>query len=319
VEVSVIRRYSLRACFVRTYTCLYIHTYSSIFLGKQSEKALKGKALYHPHLANPTFAKMIPALVLRPISAILFLICSVSAEIDFSNWSPAAAGDVRSPCPGLNALANHNILPHSGKGITVPMLISAFKSGLNVGSDVSVSLGTAAIALVAPAHSTSFDLDQLNKHNVIEHDASLSRSDYNVSPDHDNHDFNQTIFDQVLRVYEGMTETSIEVAAKAKIARLKFEMGEDSQIFYGPEQYTLSYGESALYLSTMGDPITGVGCFKFVKVLFEEERLPYNEGWRPTADETTLASLGAISTKLIAASGEPVPLGVNVTTSLFQI
>jgi hypothetical protein len=24
------------------------------------------------------------------------------------------AGDVRGPCPGLNALANHNYIPHSG-------------------------------------------------------------------------------------------------------------------------------------------------------------------------------------------------------------
>lgn len=25
-----------------------------------------------------------------------------------------AAGDLRGPCPGLNALANHNYLPHNG-------------------------------------------------------------------------------------------------------------------------------------------------------------------------------------------------------------
>jgi len=217
-----------------------------------------------------------------------------------------------------NALANHNILPHSGKDITLPMLVTAFQSGLNVGSDVAISLGTAAIALVASNLSTSFDLDMLNKHNVIEHDASLSRSDYNVSPDHDNHDFNQTIFDQVLRVYGGMTETSIEVAAKARMARLNFEMAEDSQIFFGAEQVTLSFGESALYLSTMGDPVTGVGSLEWVKVLFEEERLPYNEGWRPTAQETTLLTLGALIAQLTAASGVTIPVGVNVTTSLFK-
>jgi hypothetical protein len=27
-----------------------------------------------------------------------------------------AAGDVRGPCPGLNTMANHGYLPHSGVG-----------------------------------------------------------------------------------------------------------------------------------------------------------------------------------------------------------
>lgn len=124
-----------------------------------------------------------------------------------------------------------------------------------------------------------------------------------------------------------MDKTSIEVAAKAKYARLKFEMGEDKNLTWGPVQFTLSFGESALYLSTMGDPVTGVAPVEFVKILFgkwevyfwkceisvlltrriEQERLPYAEGWRPSAAETNLASLALMVQALIAASEEPEP------------
>lgn len=65
-----------------------------------------------------------------------------------------------------------------------------------------------------------------------------------------------------------MSETSIDVAAKAHYARVQFERGEDKNFTYGATQYTLTYGESALYLSTMGDPVTGVAPLEFVKILF---------------------------------------------------
>lgn len=64
--------------------------------------------------------------------------------------------------------------------------------------------------------ATSFDLDILDEHNFpIEHDASLSRADYYVDGG-DNYGFDQIVFDEVLRFYEGMSETSIEAASKAK-------------------------------------------------------------------------------------------------------
>ena len=37
----------------------------------------------------------------------------------------------RSPCPGLNALANHGYLPRSGKSIDLPTLRSAVAAAYN--------------------------------------------------------------------------------------------------------------------------------------------------------------------------------------------
>lgn len=50
--------------------------------------------------------------------------------------------------------------------------------------------------------------------------------------------------------------------------RVVTEMKRDPTFTYTPQQYVLSYGETALYLSTMGDPITGVGPVEYVKIFF---------------------------------------------------
>jgi hypothetical protein len=218
------------------------------------------------------------------------------------------SGDVRSPCPGLNSLANHDICPRSGKGYTVPILTKCLKEGLNVGADFALVVGTTGIGSNPNPLTLKFDLDQLDRHNIfIEHDASLSRQDTALG---DNHSFNKTIWDTVLNYYAGQSTTSIPVAAKAKYNRVTTEASRDPKFFYGPVQFVLSYGETALYLSTMGDPITGVAPIEYVRALFEEERLPYAEGWKPTTQTTTLATLGAMALELNAANGEVLPEGL---------
>lgn len=147
---------------------------------------------------------------------------------------------------------------------------------------------------------------------VIEHDASLPRADASTGG---NYSFNRTIWDSVLRYYDGMEETSIPVAAKAKYNRVRTEKERDPGFTYGPVQFIFSYGETAIYLSTMGDPETGVAKIEFVRALFEEERLPYAEGWTPSASPTTLGSLAKMIFELNVANGEEVPEGLMLTGS----
>lgn len=42
-----------------------------------------------------------------------------------------------------------------------------------------------------------------------------------------------------------------------------------SEVTYTPQQFNLSYGETALYLS-MGDPIAGAAPVEYVKIFFDE-------------------------------------------------
>ncbi len=46
------------------------------------------------------------------------------------------------------------------------------------------------------------------------------------------------------------------------------ETKRDPDFMYTPQQYILSYGETALYLSIFGDPATGVAPVEFVKIFF---------------------------------------------------
>lgn len=177
-----------------------------------------------------------------------------------------------------------------------------------MGADFSLFVGAAGIGSNPNPLSLEFDLDQLDHHDmVIEHDASLSRADVSTG---NNYSFNQTIWDTVLAYYDGMNATSIPVAAKAKYMRVQTEAARDPTFTYGPVQFIFSYGETAIYISTMGDPTTGVAPIEYVRALFEEERLPYAEGWTPTSEPTTLTSLGQMIIELNAANGEEIPEGL---------
>lgn len=87
------------------------------------------------------------------------------ALLNYNNWSPAGPGDVRSPCPMLNSLANQNFgagyFPHDGKNISLPMVLQTFKDAINVGPDFGTALGAAAIAVGNPTAGT-FNLDDLD-------------------------------------------------------------------------------------------------------------------------------------------------------------
>lgn len=51
------------------------------------------------------------------------------------------SGDQRGPCPGLNALANHNYLPHNGVA-TITQFVSATNSVFGMGIDLATFLAT---------------------------------------------------------------------------------------------------------------------------------------------------------------------------------
>ncbi|KAI9457864.1 Chloroperoxidase [Boletus coccyginus] len=88
---------------------------------------------------------------------------------------PAAWGDKRSPCPALNALANHGYLPHDGKNIGFWQLMQAVRSVYNLSFPLAALLAIVGIFLCG--HALRLDLDKLALHNRIEHDASLVHGD----------------------------------------------------------------------------------------------------------------------------------------------
>jgi hypothetical protein len=104
--------------------------------------------------------------------------------LQWPEYVPPKEGDSRSPCPMLNAMANHGILPHDGKNITFRDLSHKVRQTFNFASTFCFFVPKfAADALERSYWSGSFDLAELAKHNAIEHDASLTRQDAALVPD----------------------------------------------------------------------------------------------------------------------------------------
>lgn len=305
-------RFSSSLGISNNYSTIYTAMKTSLlFLG-----AFLGFSYAFPRMAPLEGQTAVPPRALRPR-----VVASNPKEISprAASYPPflgARPTDVRSPCPGLNALANHDICPRSGKGYTIPILTKCLAEGMNMGADFSLVVGAAGIGSNPNPLSLQFDLNQLDRHDVvIEHDASLSRADASTG---NNYSFNQTIWDTVLAYYGGMENATIPVAAKAKYNRVTTEAGRDPVFTYTPQQFIFSYGETAIYLSTMGDPVTGVAPLKYVRALFEEERLPYAEGWTKPTAPTTLVSLAAMIFELNIANGEELPEGLLLTESTLK-
>ncbi|KAL2062764.1 hypothetical protein VTL71DRAFT_5836 [Oculimacula yallundae] len=223
--------------------------------------------------------------------------------IDWTQWEPAGEGDVRSPCPMINALSNHSILPHNGKGITKGQIVSVLTNSINLDTKIANIFATGALT-TNPDHSAhTFDLDHLNKHGVVEHDVSLSRNDVAFG---DNHSFDKDVWEGVLKSYGEREETDFESVSKARwervLAAKKAHEDEGKKFEYGIKEFVLSYGESALFLGILGDPKDGKIPLEYLKVLFEEERLPFKEGWRPLEQPLTQTQMNHLIFSLTTAN-----------------
>lgn len=228
----------------------------------------------------------------------------------FTNFQPAGSNDVRSPCPGLNTLANHGFIHHDGRNMTIPHLIKGLAEGMNIGADFTVAIGGAGLLSSPNPLGGAFDLDDLSQHNFpIEHDASMSRQDAALGNDQP---FYNPSWQQYISFFNGKTVTEIPTASKAKFARYNDSLTKNPQFQYGLREAVLSYGENALYLQSMSDPVSGKAQVSYVKSLFEKEKLPYALGWRPSTAPITLASLGVMVTELYGVSPEPAQEGARI-------
>ncbi|KAK5109492.1 hypothetical protein LTR62_006944 [Meristemomyces frigidus] len=234
----------------------------------------------------------------------------------FTNFQPPGEGDVRSPCPGLNTLANHGFINHNGKDLTIPHLIEGLAAGMNMGADFTTAIGGAGLLSSPEPLAGSFDLNDLDQHNFpIEHDASLSRRDAYFGNDYS---FYNPNWQQVLSHYHGLPSTTIPLASQAKYSRVQTSQANDPTFTYGLREFVLSYGETALYLQTMSDPTSGEAKVEYVRSLFEQEKLPFELGWRPSAEPITLVTLGNMVLELYAANPENVPEGATVTANSYK-
>ncbi|KAK4100967.1 Chloroperoxidase [Parathielavia hyrcaniae] len=197
----------------------------------------------------------------------------------FDTWSPPGPYDVRAPCPMLNTLANHGFLPHHGRDLNRHTVESALFDALHVNKTLASFLFDFATTTNPTPNATTFSLNDLGNHNILEHDASLSRSDAyhgNVLV------FNQSVFDETKSYFTSETVT-LEHAARARLARIRTSQATNPTYSMSNLGNAFTFGESAAYVVVFGNKTSRTVPRSWVEWLFEHEQLPQHLGWsRPT-------------------------------------
>jgi len=266
--------------------------------------------------------------------------------LKIGEWKHPEITDLRSPCPVINALANHGYLPRDGRNITGDHLNKTLQEVLGLAPDMSLMLskpifmlhtgqdggqGTSAteeekvekkgqsflhgfftLPSLPTVNSESnlglrnegqvndkgepvLNLDQLSRHGAIEHDVSLSRKD---AAQGDNTSLQPDLLSKLLNAASDGKTFTVADMAHLRNERLKEQQRDNPNLKFGLHERFLGFGEVALIMCVYGTSIKG-GYDKipkeYMKALFADERLPFQEGWQRRSIPVTFAEVTANS------------------------
>lgn len=80
---------------------------------------------------------------------------------------------------------------------------------------------------------------------------------------------------------------------------------------YGPTQFLFSSGETALYVQILSSPLNNSAPISYVRSMFEQQKLPFDLGWRPSAVPITFPTLGEYILELFAANPDKIAEGLG--------
>lgn len=217
-------------------------------------------------------------------------------------WKAPSPGDRRGPCPMMNSLANHGFIPRSGLNVSGDELRAGFVAGTNVDSPVLDVFIRAALSVSTTGVPGTFNLDDLASP-VTEHDGSLSRADRHGGGDV--LAFNASIWAHTTARHFVDPIITLDQAAAARAQRLCDAAATNPEFHLSDLQMELSFTETTIYLLFMGRGPQGTARRDFVRALFEQERLPYHEGWTRPDEVVTWEQIQGLMAKLKAITPEP--------------
>ncbi|KAF7358140.1 hypothetical protein MVEN_00862100 [Mycena venus] len=193
---------------------------------------------------------------------------STSQLIDVTGahvYVPAGPGDFRGPCPGLNAMANHNYIPHNGMVTWEQVLNGSLKSfGAGPGFDAgAISLATYGANLLAPP-DFPFSIGEkppagilggilappsglTNTHNQFEVDASATRCDlYECG---DAHTLQTPLLQTILDIYTADPDPAHKEAVieTHHANRIRHSIEKNPYFFFGPIELVIGSGAPPPY------------------------------------------------------------------------
>ncbi|BCS28314.1 peroxidase family protein [Aspergillus puulaauensis] len=235
---------------------------------------------------------------LQSVLALVGLASASSRWPESHPWVPAGPGDYRGPCPMMNTLANHNFLPHDGRNLTRPTVVDALGKALNFDAGLANTMFDMAIIANPIENATYFTLDHLNRHNVLEHDASLSRADSYFGS---NHIFNATVFAESRAFWTNSTLTA-DMLANSKIGRQIMSKAFNPTYRFTNTTEQFSLGEIAAPIIVFGDMDAGTVERNLVEYFFLNERLPTELGWSAKKDTITVEAIMGVSAMINKAA-----------------
>jgi hypothetical protein len=192
----------------------------------------------------------------------------------------------------LNTLANHGYLPRNGQNITAEMVYSAFNASLNFNNSILIQATEAALTMSTTGDSTTFNLADTVEHDIIEHDASLSRKDLYFG---DNLDFDADVWANTTAFFTADPIT-LEMAAQARAARIGQAQAINPDFYFPDDLAQNQLSETALYLIILGDE-NGNAPASYVEALFGTSFLYYL--WAET-NKTMCCAIGLTIVTLIS-------------------
>ncbi|OSX56776.1 hypothetical protein POSPLADRAFT_1050466 [Postia placenta MAD-698-R-SB12] len=187
-------------------------------------------------------------------------------------YIPPKEGDSRSACPGLNALANHGLLPRSGRNISFRQMNAAIRSTFNFAPTFCFFVPSYMAGLLGKSYWTdTLDLSDISVHNGIEHDASLTREDTSESPHQG---------EPCERFINELLASGTGPGGNLTVADLSRISGKRRTEAKSNGQFTLSAFHKLFGSSNSGTLLTIFGGrVQDLRPILLEERIP--EGWQP--------------------------------------
>nr|CAC03461.1 putative chloroperoxidase [Agaricus bisporus] len=190
-------------------------------------------------------------------------------------YIPPKEGDSRCSCPALNAMANHGILPRDGKNIQFKEMGRLIRTTYNFSSSFCYFVPHYAAEKVVKKdyNNDTFNLDELDHHNGIEHDASLCREDSALCPDQSKP--HVEYITQLLAHATGKDKDGNPLLTMKDLAKYSSKRRADARSYN--KKFTLGFIHRMFGSSNSSTMLTIFGGrVKDLETVLLEERLPEN-------------------------------------------
>ncbi|PPQ71241.1 hypothetical protein CVT26_010983 [Gymnopilus dilepis] len=217
-------------------------------------------------------------------------------------YIPPKEGDSRCSCPALNAMANHGILPRDGKNIKFNEFGALIRTTYNFAPTFCFFVPNFAANMLNRSYSKdTFDLSDLDLHNGIEHDASLTREDVAFVPDQSKPHI--PYVKELLALASGKDKDGNVILTPKDLSEYSAKRRADSRA--NNPQFTLDFfhkvfgsSNSSTLLTIFGGRVTDL------ESILVDERIP--EGWESRVRKRLGLTFAAFNTTVLK-----VEFGIN--------